>query len=64
MKRHMLGYTIYGRDKGPFVIRQGARIFATFGKLRDARDAVRALARGDMRRAVTGFVGQRELECR
>jgi len=56
MKRHLLGYTIHGRDKGPFVIRQGPRLFATFGKLRDARDAVRALARGDTRRAVSGFV--------
>jgi len=64
MIRHLHGYQIHGRDKGPFVIRQGARIFATFRTLRDARDAVRALARGDMRRAVTGFVGQRELECR
>ena len=62
MKRHLLGYTIHGRDKGPFVIRQGQRIFATFGTLRDARDAVRAMARGDMRRAVTSFQGQRELE--
>lgn len=64
MIRHLLGYTIHGSNKGPFVIRQGARIFATFRKLRDARAAVCALARGDMRRAVTGFMGQRELEYR
>ena len=64
MIRHHLGYQIHGSGHGPFVIRQGQRIFATFGKLRDALDAVRALARGDMRLAVTSFQGQRELEYR
>lgn len=64
MIRHYLNYQIHGSNHGPFVIRQGQRLFATFGKLRDARDAVRALARGDMRRAVTSFQGQRELEYR
>ena len=64
MIRHHLGYQIHGSGHGPFFIRQVQRIFATFGKLRDALDAVRALARGDMRLAVTSFQGQRELEFR
>ncbi len=63
MKTIYLGYEIHklGRAR---VIRQGQRIFATYRTLRDARDAVRAMARGDMRRAVTSFQGQRELEYR
>lgn len=64
MKRHHLCYQIHGSGHGPFVIRQGQRLFATYRTLRDALDAVRALARGDMRRAVTSFQGQRELEYR
>jgi hypothetical protein len=64
MIRHLHGYQIHGSGHGPFVIRQGPRLFATYRKLRDARDAVRALARGDTRRAVTSFQGQRELEFR
>lgn len=48
MIRHIHNYEIHGHGHGPFVIRQGARIFATFFKLRDALDAVRAPARGEV----------------
>lgn len=55
MIRKLHNYEIHRCGRGLYVIRQGQRIFATYGKLSLARGAVYALARGDARRMVTGF---------